>query len=116
MPTDKLFTGQRLDGTGLYFYNARYYDATIGRFISADPASIPAGATAALNHYSYAYNNPLKYTDPSGLFVMFMNGWGTDGKDPVDPANWAESDWKSVILALGLVSGDEVLEIEVGCQ
>ena len=32
--TDKLFTGQRLDDTGLYFYNAGYYDATIGRFIS----------------------------------------------------------------------------------
>jgi RHS repeat-associated protein len=30
------FTGQRLDDTGLYFYNARYYDATLGRFISAD--------------------------------------------------------------------------------
>jgi RHS repeat-associated protein len=36
LPTDKLFTGQRLDGTGLYYYNARYYDPTIGRFISAD--------------------------------------------------------------------------------
>jgi RHS repeat-associated protein len=35
-PTDRLFTGQRLDDTGLYYYGARYYDATIGRFISAD--------------------------------------------------------------------------------
>ena len=34
--TDKKFTGQRLDGTGLYYYNARYYDTSIGRFISAD--------------------------------------------------------------------------------
>lgn len=36
--TDKKFTGQRLDDTGLYFYNARYYDAAIGRFISPDTA------------------------------------------------------------------------------
>jgi len=33
--TDKLFTGQRLDDTRLYYYGARYYDAEIGRFISA---------------------------------------------------------------------------------
>jgi hypothetical protein len=29
--TDKLFTGQRLDDTGLYYYGARYYDPTLGR-------------------------------------------------------------------------------------
>jgi RHS repeat-associated protein len=36
LPTDRQFTGQRLDDTGLYYYGARYYDAEIGRFISAD--------------------------------------------------------------------------------
>lgn len=34
--TDKQFTGQRLEGTSLYYYDARYYDPAIGRFISAD--------------------------------------------------------------------------------
>ncbi|MFZ7133301.1 MAG: RHS repeat-associated core domain-containing protein [Eubacteriales bacterium] len=34
--TEKQFTGQRQDDTGLYYYGARYYDPTIGRFISAD--------------------------------------------------------------------------------
>ncbi len=36
LATDRKFTGQRLDATGLYFYNARYYDPNIGRFVSPD--------------------------------------------------------------------------------
>ena len=64
--TDKKFTGQRLDGTGLYYYGARYYDATIGRFISADTVIQNPANPQTLNRYSYCVNNPLKYTDPSG--------------------------------------------------
>ncbi|MBI4294670.1 MAG: RHS repeat-associated core domain-containing protein, partial [Chloroflexi bacterium] len=35
LPAQK-FTGQRLDGTGLYYYGARYYDPALARFVSAD--------------------------------------------------------------------------------
>jgi len=66
VPTDKLFTGQRLDSTGLYYYNARYYDPTIGRFISPDTIIPYPADPQSLNRYSYCRNNPLKYTDPSG--------------------------------------------------
>ncbi|MEA1958812.1 MAG: RHS repeat-associated core domain-containing protein [Chloroflexota bacterium] len=66
LDTDKLFTGQRLDDTGLYYYNARYYDATIGRFISADTIVQDPANPQSLNRYSYCLNNPLKYIDPSG--------------------------------------------------
>ena len=66
MGTDKLFTGQRLDGTGLYFYNARYYDPEIGRFISPDTIVPNPANPQSLNRYSYCLNNPLKYVDPSG--------------------------------------------------
>jgi RHS repeat-associated protein len=86
------FTGQRLDDTGLLFYNARYYDPMLGQFISADwivpnapaltvnPFGSVAGGTWGkggggpanaqdLNRYSYALNNPVRNTDPSGHCV-----------------------------------------------
>jgi RHS repeat-associated protein len=73
VPTDKLFTGQRLDGTGLYYYNARYYDPTIGRFISADTVIQNPANPQCFNRYSYCLNNPLKYRDPSGHTVTFAD-------------------------------------------
>ncbi len=54
------FTGKRLDSTGMYYFNARYYDPTIGRFISADPVR------QGLNWYVYCNNNPLMFVDPDG--------------------------------------------------
>jgi len=66
VPTDKLFTGQRLDDTSLYYYGARYYDAEIGRFISSDTIVPNPTNPQALNRYTYALNNPLKYMDPNG--------------------------------------------------
>ena len=84
LPTDKLFTGQRLDGTGLYYYNARYYDPTIGRFISADSVVPDEANPQSLNRYSYVLNNPLRYNDPSGHGgpngkVMFVSDGGGGG-------------------------------------
>jgi RHS repeat-associated protein len=58
--------GQRLDATGLYYYNARYYDPMIGRFISPDIIVQSPANPQTLNRYSYCLNNPLKYRDPSG--------------------------------------------------
>jgi RHS repeat-associated protein len=53
LPTDKKFTGQQLDSTGLYYYNARYYDASIGRFISPDTIVPDSFNPQSLNRYSY---------------------------------------------------------------
>ena len=66
VPTDIKFTGQRLDDSGLYYYGARYYDPAIGRFISPDSIVSRLTNPQAFNRYSYAINNPLKYTDPTG--------------------------------------------------
>ena len=61
------FTGKELDNsTDLYFYEARYYDAMLGRFVSADTVVPDPMNPQSLNRYSYAANNPVRYTDPSG--------------------------------------------------
>jgi RHS repeat-associated protein len=73
IPTDKLFTGQRLDGTGLYYYSARYYDATIGRFISPDTVVQSPADPQCFNRYSYCLNNPLRYVDPTGQIVCIKD-------------------------------------------
>jgi RHS repeat-associated protein len=64
--TEKKFTGKRLDNTGLYFYDARYYDPIIGCFTSPDTASPGLMNPQSFNKYSYCFNNPLKYNDPTG--------------------------------------------------
>jgi RHS repeat-associated protein len=62
-----LFTGQELDEeTGFYNYNARLYDPEIGRFLSADTLVPGRFNSQAYNRYSYVFNNPLCYADPSG--------------------------------------------------
>jgi RHS repeat-associated protein len=57
------YTGRENDGTGLYFYRARYYSPTLQRFISEDPAGL---AGSGVNLYAYAFNSPTNLTDPSG--------------------------------------------------
>jgi RHS repeat-associated protein len=65
--TDRLFTGQRLDSsTGLYYYNARYYDPHLGRFIQPDSLVPDLLNPQAWNRFSYCYNNPASYVDPGG--------------------------------------------------
>ncbi|MFY0545664.1 RHS repeat-associated core domain-containing protein [Brevibacillus sp. H7] len=56
--------------TGLYYLNARYYDASVGRFITRDTFHGFEDEPNSLNQYSYAHNNPVKYIDPSGHWVQ----------------------------------------------
>src|SRR5262249_48328219 len=59
------FTGRENDGTGLYYYRARYYSPQLGRFISEDPLEFAGGD---VNLYTYVGNRPTGATDPQGLY------------------------------------------------
>jgi len=74
------FTGNELDyETGLYYFKSRYYDPSIGRFISADDRL--GGALDrhdVFNRYAYVLNNPVSEFDPEGhSLVDFMRTFKT---------------------------------------
>ena len=65
--TTKGFTGHEMvDEMDIIHMNGRIYDATIARFVQADPIIQAPYRTASLNRYSYVWNNPMNATDPSG--------------------------------------------------
>lgn len=73
------FTGKERDAeTGLDFFLARYFSGAQGRFLSVDPDN--AGAKhddpQSWNACAYGRNNPLKYTDPTGMFYEICPAGG----------------------------------------
>ena len=61
------YTGhETIEEENLINMNARLYDPSIGRFLSADTLIPDQYSSQDFNRYSYVLNNPLKYTDPSG--------------------------------------------------
>jgi RHS repeat-associated protein len=65
------FAGEQRDGsTGLDYLRARYYDPTLGRFISKDPFAGFLNDPMSQHDYQYAHANPVRFTDPTGYFTM----------------------------------------------
>jgi RHS repeat-associated protein len=81
------YTGRENDGTGLFYYRARYYSPDRQRFITEDPLRFGGGD---VNLYSYARNSPVRFSDPLGLWAKEVH------------RNWAERAGK----AAGLCQGD----------
>ncbi len=66
-PTTFKFTGQREQvEIGLYYYQASWFDSSLGRFVSADSMIPEPGNPLAWDRYLYVFGNPLRYIDPSG--------------------------------------------------
>jgi len=94
------FTGREYDEVAeLYYYRARYYDATLGRFLTRDPEKPQLAQPLELNPYQYALNNPTRYVDPRGTAeqvpisgmirtVKELAEKGIDNLDPVQRASY----------------------------
>ena len=66
-PTTMRYTGQREEQSlGIYFYNARYYDPMLGRFIQADSIIPNPSDPPSFDRYAYVRNSPVIFNDPSG--------------------------------------------------
>jgi RHS repeat-associated protein len=80
------FTGRENDGTGLFYYRARYFSASLGRFVSEDPIEFGGGQT---NLYAYVGNDPVSFSDPLGQsgFWASAKGIGASGARAVAAAN-----------------------------
>ena len=70
-PTDRGYTGHKqLNGLDIIHMGGRIYDATLGRFLQADPFVQAPKNSQSYNRYAYVLNNPMSYTDPSGYFFL----------------------------------------------
>ena len=70
------YTGhEHLDDIGIIHMNGRIYSPKLGRMLSPDPVTQAPENGQNYDRYTYAYNNPLKYSDPSG----YSSELGQDG-------------------------------------
>ena len=67
------YTARENDGTGLYYYRARYYDSILKIFTSEDPIGLAGG----LNSYRYVEGNPVSNADPSGTAIPLLIAAGS---------------------------------------
>ncbi len=87
-PQPHRFAGGYQDPTGLYHYEARYYDPNIGRFNSPDPSG------QEKNPYLYAEGDPVNRIDPSGLAAW--DALGMVGDAVQGTAHLLEGDTKAL--------------------
>ncbi|MBL8013328.1 MAG: hypothetical protein JNN05_05720 [Candidatus Omnitrophica bacterium] len=82
------YTGREYDTeSGNYYYRARYYNPTLGRFLQRDPIGYADG----MNLYKYVQNNTTNYIDPSGNLTTPF-GWVDAGEEAGSDSltYWAE--------------------------
>jgi RHS repeat-associated protein len=76
IPTTFKFTGQRQDSyINLYWYGSRWYDSSLGRFVSPDTViPVQSQGVQAWDRYAYANNNAVRFNDPTGHRISCGDG------------------------------------------
>jgi RHS repeat-associated protein len=116
------YTGREFDSeSGLYYYRARNYDLSTGRFLQEDPIGFDGGD---LNLYTYVFNNPVNLTDPDGEKPRPPKPSGKDRKSSPNPKptcklfkafvpggffNPCKECWSCFYYCTGLVGGPPVV-------
>jgi RHS repeat-associated protein len=98
------YTGhEHLPLFGLINMNARLYDPVLGRFLSPDPYIQMPDFTQNFNRYSYCLNNPMRYNDKNGEFILgFISGFFRglfQGKNPL------KTGWQTGVNELKIYGG-----------
>jgi len=70
---DYRYTSQAIDENDLYYMHARFYDNSIGRFLSTDPFPGYRSIPSTMHSYNYCGNNPVNFVDPMGMDYWYRH-------------------------------------------
>ena len=109
------FTGYQMDSAGgLYFAQARRYDAGVGRFVSEDFIKGHIAVPYTMNHYNYCWNRPMDLVDLNGMWPS-LKDIGEGIKSAANSVGEFVSDHKQQITAAGIAIGTVVAAGAVSC-
>ncbi|CAH1903827.1 hypothetical protein NTGHW29_150071 [Candidatus Nitrotoga sp. HW29] len=102
------YTGQQyIAGLGLYYYKARWYSPTVGRFLETDPIGYGDG----VNWYAYVGNNPVNWRDPRGLSAADAAMLSSTASESGSQLDWSKGVQVAVgpllpLLGLGMIANE----------